>query len=87
VIVLSQHVDIDYALALIQTHPTHSGYLLKDRITQIDILSDAIHRVSRGETIVEPNSSSCCSDASQQRPAGRANPPVSARFSRSLPKG
>ena len=54
VIVLSQHIDADYALALINTHPTRSGYLLKDRITNIDILTDAIHRVSRGETIIEP---------------------------------
>ena len=54
VIVLSQHVDMDYALALIKTHPTHSGYLLKDHITHIDILADGIRRVSRGETIVEP---------------------------------
>jgi DNA-binding NarL/FixJ family response regulator len=53
VIVLSQHVDIDYALALIQTHPTHCGYLLKDHITNIDVLADAIRRVNRGDTIVE----------------------------------
>jgi DNA-binding NarL/FixJ family response regulator len=54
VIVLSQHVDVDYALALIDTHPTHCGYLLKDNITQIDVLADAIERVSRAETIIEP---------------------------------
>jgi DNA-binding NarL/FixJ family response regulator len=54
VIVLSQHVDVDYALALIITHPTHCGYLLKDHITEIDILADAIQRVSRGETVIEP---------------------------------
>jgi DNA-binding NarL/FixJ family response regulator len=52
--VLSQHIDADYAFALIDTRPTRSGYLLKDRITDIDILTDAIHRVSRGETIIEP---------------------------------
>jgi serine/threonine-protein kinase len=54
VIVLSQHVDADYALALIKTYPTHCGYLLKDRITNIDILADAIHRVGRGETVIDP---------------------------------
>jgi DNA-binding NarL/FixJ family response regulator len=28
--------------------------MLKDRITEIDILADAIHRVGRGETLVDP---------------------------------
>lgn len=54
VLVLSQHTDIDYALTLIKTQPTHCGYLLKDRITTIDILADAIRRVSHGETVVDP---------------------------------
>jgi serine/threonine-protein kinase len=54
VLVLSQHVDVDYAIALIKTQPTHCGYLLKDRITNIHILADAIHRVGRGETVVDP---------------------------------
>jgi DNA-binding NarL/FixJ family response regulator len=54
VVVLSQHVDADYALTLITAHPTHCGYLLKDRITDIEILSEAIRRVGRGETLVDP---------------------------------
>jgi DNA-binding NarL/FixJ family response regulator len=53
VLVLSQHIDADYALTLIKTHPTNCGYLLKDRITNIDILADAIHRVNRGETVID----------------------------------
>jgi DNA-binding NarL/FixJ family response regulator len=54
VIVLSQHVDADYALSLIKSDPTRCGYLLKDRITNIEVLADAIHRVGRGETVVDP---------------------------------
>jgi DNA-binding NarL/FixJ family response regulator len=54
VIVLSQHVDLDYALTLIKTNATRSGYLLKDRITDIAILADAIRRVARGECVVDP---------------------------------
>ena len=53
-LVLSQHVDADYALELISTHPSRSGYLLKDRVTTIGVLADAIHRVARGETVVDP---------------------------------
>ena len=54
VIVLSQHIDADYALALINTRTARSAYLLKDHITDIETLSDAIDRVARGETIIEP---------------------------------
>jgi DNA-binding NarL/FixJ family response regulator len=53
VLLLSQHVDADYALTLIDRHPTHCGYLLKDRITEIGRLADAIRRVGRGETLVD----------------------------------
>jgi DNA-binding NarL/FixJ family response regulator len=54
VIVLSQHVDLDYAMMLVKANATHSGYLLKDRVTDIAILADAIRRVHRGECVVDP---------------------------------
>jgi DNA-binding NarL/FixJ family response regulator len=53
VLVLSQYVDADYALTLLRKHPAGTGYLLKDRITELDILLDAIERVGRGETVVD----------------------------------
>jgi DNA-binding NarL/FixJ family response regulator len=53
VLVLSQYVDPDYALSLLREHPASSGYLLKDRVTQLDALLDAIERVARGETVVD----------------------------------
>jgi DNA-binding NarL/FixJ family response regulator len=53
VLVLSQHVDADYALTLLREHPSRSGYLLKERITQVDTLLDAINRVACGETVVD----------------------------------
>jgi DNA-binding NarL/FixJ family response regulator len=54
VIVLSQHVDADYALTLLKDDPIRTGYLLKDRITDIRTLASAIDRVARGETVVDP---------------------------------
>ncbi len=54
VLVLSQYVDADYALTLLREHPARSGYLLKDRITQLTTLLDAIERVARGDTLVDP---------------------------------
>jgi DNA-binding NarL/FixJ family response regulator len=53
VLVLSQHVDADYAFTLLREHPGRSGYLLKERITQVDTLLDAINRVACGETVVD----------------------------------
>jgi DNA-binding NarL/FixJ family response regulator len=53
VLVLSQYVDPDYALTLLREHPAGTGYLLKDRITKLDTLLDAIERVGRGETVVD----------------------------------
>jgi DNA-binding NarL/FixJ family response regulator len=54
VIVLSQHVDADYALTLLHHDPARTGYLLKDRITEMAVLAAAIERVCRGETVLDP---------------------------------
>jgi DNA-binding NarL/FixJ family response regulator len=53
VIVLSQYVDADYALRLLDAQEAGSGYLLKDRIMDAAELVSAIHRVARGETVVD----------------------------------
>jgi DNA-binding NarL/FixJ family response regulator len=53
VLVLSQYVDPDYALELLREHPAGTGYLLKDRVTELDTLLHAIERVGRGETVVD----------------------------------
>jgi DNA-binding NarL/FixJ family response regulator len=53
VLVLSQHIDVDYALTVIRQNPDRTGYLLKDRITNIEILLDAIDRVSHGNTVID----------------------------------
>ncbi len=65
VLVLSQYVDADYALTLLRESPARSGYLLKDRITELEMLLDAIERVARGETVVDPE----LVDLLLQRPA------------------
>jgi DNA-binding NarL/FixJ family response regulator len=53
VLILSQHVEAEYALALLRDHPDRSGYLLKERLTEIETLLDAIRRVARGESVVD----------------------------------
>ena len=54
VLVLSQYVDADYALTLLRESPARSGYVLKDRVAELTTLLDAIERVARGETVVDP---------------------------------
>jgi DNA-binding NarL/FixJ family response regulator len=54
VLILSQYIEADYALTLLRENPARSGYLLKDRITQLKTLLDAIERLNRGETVIDP---------------------------------
>jgi DNA-binding NarL/FixJ family response regulator len=53
VIVLSQYVEADYALRLLDGGESGSGYLLKDRIMDADELVTAVRRVAGGETVVD----------------------------------
>jgi DNA-binding NarL/FixJ family response regulator/class 3 adenylate cyclase len=54
VLVLSQHIEPAYALDLVRTGERYSGYLLKDRIADVDILLEAVRRVARGGCVVDP---------------------------------
>jgi DNA-binding NarL/FixJ family response regulator len=54
VLVLSQHVEASYAVRLLEELPQGSGYLLKDRISDVAVLLDALHRVHKGELVVDP---------------------------------
>lgn len=53
-LVLSQYVVASYAVWLLDHVPARVGYLLKDRITAAEALQEAIERVGRGETVVDP---------------------------------
>jgi serine/threonine-protein kinase PknK len=54
VLLLSQYVDVVYALRLVREGKGGIGYLLKDRIVDAPALIDAMRRVSAGELVVEP---------------------------------
>lgn len=54
VLVLSQYVENRYAAELIGGSAGKVGYLLKDRVTQIDEFLDALHRVADGGTAFDP---------------------------------
>jgi DNA-binding NarL/FixJ family response regulator len=54
VLILSQHVEPTYALRLVADGEARSGYLLKQRISEVDTLLDSIRRVARGGCVVDP---------------------------------
>jgi DNA-binding NarL/FixJ family response regulator len=54
-VVLSQYVDVAYALKLLAGTSERVGYLLKDRIADVAEFVAALRRVEAGETVVEPS--------------------------------
>jgi DNA-binding NarL/FixJ family response regulator len=55
ILVLSQYVETTYATALLNAGDgTAVGYLLKDRIGQIQEFVDALSRVAAGGTVIDP---------------------------------
>ena len=54
VLVLSQYVEANYAMRLLEELPERVGYLLKDRVFDVAILVDALRRIADGETVVDP---------------------------------
>jgi DNA-binding NarL/FixJ family response regulator len=54
VLVLSQYVEADYAMRLIQDHPERVGYLLKERVFDTAILIDALRRIADSECVIDP---------------------------------
>ena len=54
VVVLSQYVESGYALRLLERGSAGRGYLLKDRVADLDAFADAIRRVAEGGSVVDP---------------------------------
>ena len=54
VLMLSQIVEPQHALRLFGDRPEGFGYLLKDRVLDIDDFVEAVRRVARGGTVMDP---------------------------------
>ena len=54
VIVLSQYADPGYAAGLLDGGTAGRGYLLKERVSHFDQLSEAVHQVAGGGTVLDP---------------------------------
>lgn len=68
VVVLSQHIESGYAMQLLEHESGGRGYLLKDRVGNLDTFADAIRRVGQGGSVVDPEVVAALVD--RQRPAG-----------------
>jgi len=55
VLVLSQYVESGYALELLQKSAEGVGYLLKDRVSDIDDFAAAVRRVAEGGSALDPS--------------------------------
>jgi DNA-binding NarL/FixJ family response regulator len=53
-LVLSQHVNARYALELLSAGTDGVGYLLKERVADLDELTSAVNRVGHGGSILDP---------------------------------
>lgn len=54
VVVLSQYVEPEYALALLEDGSDGRAYLLKERVSDVDVLLHAIEAVHRGQSVIDP---------------------------------
>ena len=55
VLVLSQYVEPDFALALVEERTHGAGYVLKDRVDDLVEFADSVRRVARGDLVVDPS--------------------------------
>jgi len=55
VLVLSQFVETHYAMALVEERAGGVGYLLKDRVTDIEEFAEAVRRVGGGKSVIDPS--------------------------------
>jgi DNA-binding NarL/FixJ family response regulator len=51
---LSQHLEPRYARRLLADQPGGVGYLLKERVSDLAVLIDALRRVTEGECVIDP---------------------------------
>jgi DNA-binding NarL/FixJ family response regulator len=54
VLVLSHYLDSRYAARLLEEVPAGAGYLLKDRISEVAVVADALRRIDEGECVIDP---------------------------------
>jgi DNA-binding NarL/FixJ family response regulator len=54
IVIVSQHVEVGTAMRLLAQRPERLGYLLKDRVSDVDDFVDALRRVVAGGSALDP---------------------------------
>lgn len=54
ILVLSQYVETTFAMRLVADGAGGVGYLLKDRVEDLDDFADAVRRIARGGSVIDP---------------------------------
>jgi DNA-binding NarL/FixJ family response regulator len=54
VLVLSHYLDSRYAARLLEEVPKGAGYLLKDRVSEVAVVADALRRIDEGDCVIDP---------------------------------
>lgn len=54
VLVLSHYLESGYAMQLLNQTPERGGYLLKERVSDLAVLLDALDRITQGECVLDP---------------------------------
>jgi DNA-binding NarL/FixJ family response regulator/class 3 adenylate cyclase len=54
VLLLSQYVEADFAVELVSAGAARLGYLLKDRVANVQEFTDAVRRVGAGGSVIDP---------------------------------
>ena len=53
IVVLSAHVEVEHAMDLL-AGGERSGYLLKNRVTDVDEFADTLERIVKGGSVIDP---------------------------------
>jgi serine/threonine-protein kinase len=54
VLILSHYLEPRYAMRLLEHHRGRAGYLLKERVSDVAVLADALRRIADGECVIDP---------------------------------
>lgn len=68
VVVLSQYVEPDYAVRLLEGSGAGRGYILKDRVADLDAFAESLRRVALGGSVVDPDVIAALVDSRRRAP-------------------
>jgi len=54
ILLLSSYLESEYAARLLHDVPARAGYLLKERVSDVGVVTDALRRLVDGECVIDP---------------------------------